>query len=160
MIHTLWCKVFLIKNCFSVAARDANDRGWPRLLPNQRARQFRMHFGQVLATAPSQLVHQRFSGNVSIWFTFLSKRLIGCYHHPHQAPPEFLTEFKPLFEGNGLVRTKLGLSFRATRDYFKHDNLRLRCAASLMLVYELKAVDYLVDGTKKPKTSSKRYTNG
>ena len=58
------------------------------------------------------------------------------------------------------MRSKLGLSFRATRDFFRHENLRLRCAASLTLVYELKAVEYLIDGSKKVKASSKRYTSG
>ena len=71
-----------------------------------------------------------------------------------------MTHFKPVPDSDGLLRSKLGLNFRATRDYFRHDNLRLRCAAALTLTYELKAAEYLIDGTKKNRTNSKRFTNG
>ena len=71
-----------------------------------------------------------------------------------------MTHFRPVTESDGLLRSKLGLNFRATRDYFRQDNLRLRCAAALTLEYELKAVEYLIDGSKKHKAASKRFTNG
>lgn len=77
-----------------------------------------------------------------------------------QAPFDFLTTFKAVPDGDGLLRSKLGLNFRATRDYFRADHLRLRCAATLTLLYELKAVEYLIDGTKKHRTNAKRFTNG
>ncbi len=77
-----------------------------------------------------------------------------------QAPSDFLTTFKAVPDGDGLLRSKLGLNFRATRDYFRADHLRLRCAAALTLLYELKAVEYLIDGTKKHRTNAKRFTNG
>ncbi|KAH9400762.1 hypothetical protein TYRP_002336 [Tyrophagus putrescentiae] len=75
------------------------------------------------------------------------------------APSDFLTTFKAVPDGDGLLRSKLGLNFRATRDYFRADHLRLRCAAALTLLYELKAVEYLIDGTKKHRTNAKRFTN-
>ncbi|KAI2805467.1 hypothetical protein BLOT_004464 [Blomia tropicalis] len=75
------------------------------------------------------------------------------------APAHYLTTYKPILDHDGLYRSKLGLHFNATQDYFQHDNLRLRCAATLTLIYELKAVEYLIDGSKKPKGASKRFTN-
>ena len=77
-----------------------------------------------------------------------------------QAPAHYLTTYKPILDHDGLYRSKLELHFNATQDYFQHDNLRLRCAATLTLIYELKAVEYLIDGSKKPKGASKRFTNG
>ncbi|KAI7690362.1 hypothetical protein SSS_01120, partial [Sarcoptes scabiei] len=72
------------------------------------------------------------------------------------APNEYLISSKPSVDPNGLVQTNLTLSFKADREFFQHDNLRIRCAASLMFIYELKTIEYLIDGSKPKRSSSYR----
>lgn len=82
------------------------------------------------------------------------------YINDQLARPEQLVRYKPVVADDGLLRSRLGLRFRATRSYFRFESLRIRCAAALNLVYQLKAFEYLIDGFKKAKSASKRYTDG
>nr|XP_046918377.1 uncharacterized protein LOC124498629 [Dermatophagoides farinae] len=76
------------------------------------------------------------------------------------APKEFLLSSKPTIDSStGLIQTKLGLNFQVNHKYFQHDSLRIRCQASLMFVYELKTVEYLIDGSKQTKSSARSYTS-
>ncbi|KAH9416442.1 hypothetical protein DERP_012870 [Dermatophagoides pteronyssinus] len=77
------------------------------------------------------------------------------------APKEFLINSKPTIDSNGLIQSKLGLNFQINPKYFQNDNsLRIRCQSSLMFLYELKTVEYLIDGSKQTKSlSRRRYTS-
>lgn len=82
------------------------------------------------------------------------------YINDQPALSEQLVRYKPVVAKDGLLRSRLGLRFKATRSYFRFESLRIRCAAALNLVYQLKAFEYLIDGFKKTKSASKRYTDG
>ncbi|CAG2170154.1 unnamed protein product [Oppiella nova] len=77
---------------------------------------------------------------------------LSWYINDNMASSDQLMIYPPKTNADGLQSTKLGLVFRATPNYFHRGVLRLRCTATLTLVYDFEAVEYVVSGTVKNKT--------
>jgi len=75
-----------------------------------------------------------------------------------QASADQLIYYPPQTNSDGLQSTKLGLVFLATPNYFYRGVLKLRCTATLTLVYEFEAIEYVIGGTAKNKSHASSYS--
>ncbi|XP_054169260.1 uncharacterized protein LOC128966434 [Oppia nitens] len=83
----------------------------------------------------------------------LQNHLSKAINPKHPASSDQLISYKTKTSVDGLQSSQLGLTFRATPNYFHRGVLRLRCTATLTLLYDFEAIEYVVSGgTARNKT--------
>ncbi|XP_066954792.1 junctional adhesion molecule 2A-like [Macrobrachium rosenbergii] len=67
------------------------------------------------------------------------------YINDRKVPPEYLVQAPSVKYPNGLMQTRLGLSFVITRNHFQNGEMTLRCSARVSSIYH-KTEQHSIDG--------------
>ena len=73
-----------------------------------------------------------------------------------KASPDQVIAYPPKTNANGLQSSQLGLLLLATPNLFNRGLLSLKCTATMTLVYEFEAVEYVIAGSARNKSHSWR----